>query len=91
MKTGVFQVFILISVLTMVVSIIGCAPTTTTTTPTAPAEQVGTIKIGIIGPMKFLSGEHQWEGTALAVEEINAAGACCVNINCYQKGYHCII
>lgn len=75
MKLGVFKILVLVSVLTMVFSIIGCTPTTTTTpSTTEPKEEVGTIKIGIIGPMKFLSGEHQWKGAALATEEINAAG-----------------
>lgn len=32
------------------------------------------IKIGIIGPMKFIVGEHQWCGATLATDEINTAG-----------------
>lgn len=40
----------------------------------ASAETGKTIKIGIIGPMKFLQGEHAWYGAEMAAEEINAAG-----------------
>lgn len=43
--------------------------------PESPlAAEPAKIKIGVLGPMKFLSGEHQWKGAALAVEEINKAG-----------------
>ena len=33
-----------------------------------------TIKIGILGPMKFVQGDHAWKGAQLALEEINAKG-----------------
>ena len=42
--------------------------------PPKPVEKVPTIKIGVIGPMMFLPGEHKWWGAQLAAEEINAAG-----------------
>ena len=32
------------------------------------------IRIGVIGPMKFIVGEHQWMGGQLAAEQINNAG-----------------
>ena len=32
------------------------------------------IKIGVIGPMKYVQGEHHWNGATLAMEEINAKG-----------------
>lgn len=32
------------------------------------------IKIGVVGPMKFIVGEHTWYGAQLAAEEINTAG-----------------
>ena len=32
------------------------------------------IKIGVIGPMAFIQGEHLWYGATLAAEEINAMG-----------------
>lgn len=37
-------------------------------------EQVGTIKIGVIGPMKFVQGKGHWNGATMAAEEINARG-----------------
>jgi branched-chain amino acid transport system substrate-binding protein len=33
-----------------------------------------TIKIGVIGPMKNVQGEHHWNGATMAMEEINAKG-----------------
>lgn len=38
------------------------------------AEAPTFIKIGIIGPMKFVQGKHAWYGAKMAAEEINAAG-----------------
>ena len=32
------------------------------------------IKIGVIGPMNFMSGKGHWDGATLAAEEINAQG-----------------
>ena len=32
------------------------------------------VKIGVIGPMKTIIGEHAWTGASMAAEEINAAG-----------------
>jgi branched-chain amino acid transport system substrate-binding protein len=32
------------------------------------------IKIGVIGPMKRMQGQHQWNGAELAANEINASG-----------------
>src|SRR4030067_1382069 len=32
------------------------------------------IKIGIIGPMKFVQGRGHWNGATMAAEEINAKG-----------------
>jgi len=37
-------------------------------------EAAKTIKIGIIGPMQFVQGEHHWFGATMARDEINAAG-----------------
>ncbi len=34
----------------------------------------GTIKIGILGPMNFVQGEHHWNGAEMARDEINKAG-----------------
>ena len=32
------------------------------------------IKIGVIGPMKFSAGKHNWWGAEMAADEINGAG-----------------
>jgi len=40
----------------------------------APCWGQDTIKIGIIGPMKFSVGQGQWNGAELAAEQINAEG-----------------
>ncbi|MGD0855123.1 MAG: ABC transporter substrate-binding protein [Dehalococcoidia bacterium] len=74
----------IIAVMTLVVTIIaGCAPTAQSTKPSAAQAEVGVVKLGIVGPMKFLSGDHQWKGAALAVEEINAAGGFTVGTKKY--------
>ncbi|NQT71549.1 MAG: ABC transporter substrate-binding protein [Chloroflexi bacterium] len=49
-------------------------PTDTSTPPPPPPTAAGTIKIGIIGPMEFVQGEHHWYGAQMARDEINAAG-----------------
>jgi len=33
-----------------------------------------TIKIGILGPMNFVQGDHAWKGAQIALDEIKAAG-----------------
>ena len=70
----------------LVIGVVGCgdeeeatpaptaAPTATaapTPTPTPAPEE---IKIGVIGPMEYLMGEHHWYGAQLAAQEINDAG-----------------
>lgn len=42
--------------------------------PAPEEEPVESIKIGVIGPMAFLQGEHNWYGAVIAAEEINEAG-----------------
>ncbi|MCL0050902.1 ABC transporter substrate-binding protein [Dehalococcoidia bacterium] len=63
------QVKVMLAVVAMLVVLmpvlVACPPV---------VEEVPTIRIGIIGPMKFLPGEHTWWGAQLAAEEINAAG-----------------
>ena len=39
-----------------------------------PAEEANTIKIGVIGPMEYLQGEHQWWGAEMGRDKVNAAG-----------------
>jgi len=38
------------------------------------AEEAKVVKIGVIGPMTFVQGEHHWYGASMAQDEINAAG-----------------
>ncbi len=45
---------------------------TETVTPTPTA--AGTIKIGVIGPMGYVQGEHHWYGAQMARDEINEMG-----------------
>lgn len=33
-----------------------------------------TIKVGVIGPMQYIQGEHHWWGATMAAQKINAAG-----------------
>ena len=48
-------------------------------------EQKGdTIKIGIIGPMEYIQGEHQWWGAEMAADEINAANGVLVGDKKYM-------
>jgi branched-chain amino acid transport system substrate-binding protein len=37
-------------------------------------EDTNYIKVGVVGPMGFVQGDHSWYGAELAKEEINAAG-----------------
>ena len=39
-----------------------------------PAYAAKVIKIGVIGPMKFVQGKGHWNGATMAAEEINARG-----------------
>ncbi|MGD0353447.1 MAG: ABC transporter substrate-binding protein [Dehalococcoidia bacterium] len=39
-----------------------------------PAVTGPVIKIGVIGPMQYIQGEHHWWGAEMARDEINAAG-----------------
>jgi branched-chain amino acid transport system substrate-binding protein len=46
-----------------------------------PAWGAKTIKIGVIGPMKFVQGIGHWNGAVLAADEINAKGGIQVGDN----------
>ena len=63
MKKGL--VGILVVCLVALLAVPACAPTK------PPME---TIKIGVIGPMTFVQGEHHWHGAVMARDEINKAG-----------------
>ncbi|HEX9896560.1 MAG TPA: ABC transporter substrate-binding protein [Dehalococcoidales bacterium] len=43
-------------------------------------EEAKTIKIGVIGPMQYVQGEHHWFGATLARDEINAAGGITITV-----------
>ena len=47
-------------------------------------EQKSIIKIGVIGPMQFVEGNHHWYGATMARDEINAAGGVKINGTKYQ-------
>jgi branched-chain amino acid transport system substrate-binding protein len=59
-KCHVFWVMLLVSVLVVTFSF--------------PAWGAKTIKIGVIGPMKFVQGIGHWNGAVMARDEINAKG-----------------
>src|SRR4030042_4145024 len=40
----------------------------------AGAQGVKKIKIGVIGPMKYVQGQSHWNGAVMAADEINARG-----------------
>lgn len=52
--------------------------------PACAAPKVDVIKVGVIGPMKFMEGENHWNGAVLARDEINAAGGVNLNGKKYQ-------
>jgi len=39
-----------------------------------PKVEEKVIKIAVVGPMKFIQGEHHWAGAEMAAEKINKAG-----------------
>ncbi len=49
-----------------------------------PSEEANEIKIGVIGPMDYIQGEHHWAGAQMAAEEINAAGGIMLGNETYQ-------
>ena len=62
MKKYLFLVFTCLLLVTLVIP--ACA---------APKAE-GVIKVGVIGPMEFMEGEHHWMGAQMAAKEINDAG-----------------
>lgn len=52
--------------------------------PACAPQNKDVIKIGVIGPMKFMEGENHWNGAVLARDEINAAGGVNLNGKKYQ-------
>lgn len=49
-----------------------------------PSEEANEIKIGVIGPMDYIQGEHHWAGAQMARDEINAAGGIMLGGESYQ-------
>ncbi len=58
-------VFSLIACLLLIPFVVGAC---------AAEEEANTIKIGVIGPMTYVQGEHHWYGATMARDEINDAG-----------------
>jgi branched-chain amino acid transport system substrate-binding protein len=48
------------------------------------SEEANEIKIGVIGPMSYIQGEHHWAGAQMAAEEINDAGGITLGGESYQ-------
>jgi branched-chain amino acid transport system substrate-binding protein len=42
------------------------------------------LRIGVVGPMAFVQGEHTWYGATLAAEELNRAGGVLVGNQRYR-------
>jgi len=72
MKTAIKGAIILL-VACLVVMAVGCGK-----------EEANKIKIGVIGPMEYIQGEHHWYGATLAAEEINDAGGIMVGDESYD-------
>ena len=72
------QVKVMLAVVVILVLLIpvlaACPPPRLIEPVIEPVEEVPKIKIGVIGPMEFIHGEHKWAGAEMAAEEINAAG-----------------
>lgn len=58
-KAAIFPI-----VMCLVLAVVGCGG----------GEPANEVKIGVIGPMSFMQGEHHWYGATLGANEINAAG-----------------
>lgn len=48
------------------------------------SDEANEVKIGVIGPMSYIQGEHHWAGAQLAAEEINDAGGIMLGGESYQ-------
>lgn len=47
-------------------------------------DEEATIKVGVVGPMGYVQGDHNWYGAEIAKEEINAAGGIEVGDQAYE-------
>ena len=71
----------------MLMVAVGCEEEEATPSPTAtptPTPAVNYIKIGVIGPMDYIQGEHHLYGAQMARDEINAAGGIMVGGEAYM-------
>ena len=66
----------------VIIPILACLVLLVTSSCGGAAENV--VKIGVVGPMTFIQGEHHWYGATLAAEEINAAGGIMIGNEAYQ-------
>jgi len=60
----------------LVMAAVGCGE--------AGGEKVKEIKIGVVGPMTYMMGEHHWYGALMAAEEINDQGGIKVGDDTYR-------
>ncbi len=73
MRRNITHILVVCSLLLLLI-VTGCGP---------EAEEARVIKIGVIGPMQFVQGEHHWFGAVLARDEINEAGGVKVGEDIY--------
>jgi len=73
MKKGLFLLFSCLLLVSMVLP--ACK---------GPVEKANTLKIGVIGPMQYIQGKHNWIGAEMARDEINAAGGIKVGDETYM-------
>ena len=52
--------------------------------PACAAPEANTIKIGVIGPMEYIQGEHHWYGAEIGRDTVNAAGGVTVGEEQYM-------
>lgn len=64
---------IVLLVACLILTVVGCGK-----------KEAKVIKIGVIGPMSYVMGEHHWFGAQLAAKEINDAGGIKVGNDTYQ-------
>lgn len=87
---GITKVAAVLLTACLVIGLVGCGgeeeatPTPTASPTPTPTPVPNELKIGVIGPMQFLMGEHHWFGAQLAAQEINAEGGIQVGDETYE-------
>ena len=84
MKKKLFLFSMLLVVLVVIFSVMGCAPETDDVVTPPEDEFDGEIKIAVTGPMTNIQGEMMWWGAQMAAEEINEAGGVAVGEEQYS-------